>query len=371
MTLRYTESKLNQASGHIQLDAQGRLPALSLANVTNVGVEPTSGLNFKFAVQTTTTFTAVQGLWYWLTRADTQGTLEGFGGNSTYTITLPSTGVATGSKVAFSTITRPQFATSVNYMQSGFSAGSGTFQGKAWTIVVPSSAGTGFNSIKAVIKGVTYTEGQSWVNTGGYIREMIFYAHIDSSNNLTWFWFRGGLNRLDDFYNFNTSANAYATDTHYYLKGDGVDTPYKNVREWQSLQITANTTLAFGTNLDAKATYNLITVNAATAPTVTLPAASASLGHLLIFKVLPNFKNTTLSSTAGRTKVSGLTLQRAGTDNLIWSGTATTQTAFTSITIPNSTYDNATNSYSSSVWLAFAVNSINWAVVQLRTKNAY
>ena len=369
MTLRYTEAKLNQGSGHIQLDAQGKLPALSIASVSEVGVEPTSGLNFKFQTQTTNTFTATQGIWYWLIKAD--NTLTGTTGE--YNITLPSTGVAVGSKVAFSSIMRPN-ESAQGYIGSGIGTPTDrTFNSNNWFITVPSSAGTGFNSIKAVIKGVTYTEGQTWNNLKGYIREMIFYAYIDSSNNLTWIWFRAGITSLDDFYNFNTKSNALLPDQAYFLKGDGVDTAYRNVREWSSTQITANTTLAYGTNLDAKCAHNLITVNAAASPTITLPAASASSGHVLILKVLPNFKNTTLSSVAGRTKVSGCTIQRAGTDLLSYSSTSTAQSlvTYTSVVLPTSTYSDATQSYSPSVWLLYPLFSTTWAVLKVRTRAAY
>jgi hypothetical protein len=349
MTIRFTENDLGTSANNIvALDSNGKLPAIDGSLLTNVSGKASNGSILSYNKQSTTTFTADVDNYYWLYKADVLPANET--GSSTYSITLPSINISIGSKVVFETFTRRPWNFNLNTWSTQSVS---KLQSSAYTITVPSSSGTAYNSFKMVVKGVVYTEGQTYNSLGlGQNRYTALYAYIDGSNNVTWVDFKGNLNQMDDLYNFDI-GNTFPIlpERPYQLMGDDTTKVFYNVPLWGHLQITGNTTLAWGTNLNPLYKRYLITVNTATTPTITLPLLSTHTQYLLVFKVLPNFKNTTLSSVAGRTKTSGFTLQRQGTDVLSWSANQTTQTSYTSFTAATSTFVDATSCYNNNIYV--------------------
>jgi hypothetical protein len=368
MSIRYTENNVNQARGLVQLDADGKLPAVDCSQLTSLTAQASNGANFKTTTQSVNTFDAQAGQWYHLYEADDE-----YINSATYAITMPSQNIYSGSKVVFSTIIRGKYSGgTVPYLQQ-LPDVQQVINSQEWTLTVPSSSGTSYASFKMVIKGVTYNEGDTWTNTGGEIREMHFYAYVDASNNVVWHHFKFGLNRIGDIVGFRGASTIPSAPAAYKLTAStytGECTPH---RDWGHLEITGNTTLAWGTNLDTRYRSYLITVNAAAIPTITLPS-SGSQGLLLVFKVMPNFKNTTLSSVAGRTKTTGFTIVPPAGGNLLVNKTSTTtsSTTFATMTAPTSTYSDATNQFSSSLWYAYATTttSLNWYLMKARTNVA-
>lgn len=349
MTLRFTENDLGTGANNIvALDSTGKLPTLDGSLLTNVSGKAKNGSILSYIKQTTTTFTADVNNFYWLYKADVTPAHET--GSSSYTITLPTTNISIGSKIIFESFNRRAW----NYSGNNWSTQNiNTRAGSTYTITVPSSSGTSYNSFKMIIKGQVYNEGDTFNSLGlGRNRYTALYAYVDSSNNVTWIDYKGNLNNMDDFYNFDI-GNTFPIlpQRPYQLMGDDTTKVFYNVPLWGHLQITGNTTLAWGTNLNPLYKRYLITVNATTIPTITLPLASTSTQYLLIFKVLPNFKNTTLSSVAGRTKTSGFILQRQSTDTLSWSANAQNQTTYTSLTATTSTFVDATGCYNNTIYV--------------------
>ncbi len=349
MTLRFTENDLGTGANNIvALDSTGKLPTLDGSLLTNVSGKAKNGSILSYIKQTTTIFTADVNNFYWLYKADVTPAHET--GSSSYTITLPTTNISIGSKIIFESFNRRAW----NYSGNNWSTQNiNTRAGSTYTITVPSSSGTSYNSFKMIIKGQVYNEGSTFNSLGlGRNRYTALYAYVDSSNNVTWIDYKGNLNNMDDFYNFDI-GNTFPIlpQRPYQLMGDDTTKVFYNVPLWGHLQITGNTTLAWGTNLSPLYKRYLITVNATTIPTITLPLASTSTQYLLIFKVLPNFKNTTLSSVTGRTKTSGFILQRQSTDTLSWSANAQNQTTYTSLTATTSTFVDATGCYNNTIYV--------------------
>lgn len=370
MTIRFTENDLGTGANNIvALDANGKIPAIDGSLLTNVSGKARNGASFSYIPQSTATFNASVDTFYWLYKADIPTNLNPtlYEESANYTITLPNSNIYTGSKVAFETYARGGIlkANSLN------ATGVNQSNGGSYSITVPSSSGTGYNSFKMILKGQVYTEGQTWSSGGSGRNKMsLLYAYVDGSNNVTWVDFRGGLNTIDDFINFDI-GNTYpiVSGRSYQLVGDDTTKVFYNYPLYQHLQITGNTTLAWGTNLNPLAKRILITVNAAATPTITMPASSLSTNYVFIFKVLPNFKNTTLDSIAGRTKQSGFTLLRAGTDVFLYQSGIANQTTYTTFTAPTSTFNATTGCYSNNVY--YVIGGPNWAVLRGQTSNTF
>jgi len=378
MTIRFTENNVGTgAYDLVKLDENGKLPAVDGSLLTNVTSAATNGKIFQYVTQDTATFTAEVDKSYWLRLADIPitATNPAFEVSQNYAITLPSVGVYTGSKVQFESF--PRGAQSLtNLATTASNATSWTTVSGTFTITVPSHVGSGFSSIKANIFGTEYTSGQTWSSTGYSFRSATFYAYIDTSDNsLTWFTVRGGITRLGDMYRFDINeTNPYVSGRSYGLIGDVSTSIMKNTELWQHVQITGTSTLAVGSSagqLNPVYRNILITVNASTSPTITLPAASAIPNSTLHFKVLPNFKNTTLSDTTGRTKTGGFTLQRAGTDTLQWQPGVSTQTAYNSFVKGPNNYTAATGVWTNSVVVLYSTSSTAWAVHHISINNSY
>lgn len=380
MTIKFTENDVGTVAYNIvKLDENGKLPAVDGSLLTDVSGAATNGKVFDYITQDDAVFTAVVDKFYWLRLADVPNTATNTNSETTqnYTITLPSTGVYTGSKVCFESW--PRNAQSKTNVSTTSGAGPVYWYQNCgiFTLTVPSHVGSGFSSIKANIFGEEFLEGETWTAKPYAFRSVTLYAYIEESDNsLTWFSVRGDATKLGDLYRFDiNNTRPYVAGRSYYLAADVSTSVFSNFPVWQHIQVTGNTTLAVGTGanqIDVRHKRILITVNAATTPTITLPLASTSLltGLVLVFKVLPNFKNLTLADATGRTRTGGFILQRNSSDIFSNQPGVLTQSTYTSFTKQPNNFTSATGFWTNSV-VVLSASAAGWYVFQCNTANSY
>lgn len=378
MTFRFSTEDIGVGSYNvIQLDGSSKLPAVDGSLLTGVSGTAANGAAFTYVAPNSETFTAKINHFYWLWRADLDPAISTSQETSAaYFITLPTTDISLGTKVAFEIYPRAKRPLLVNPGTHSQSNLSQNITSNSYSITVPSSVGTAYTSFKLLIKGELFTEGQTWTSGGkGRNKSLHLYAFVDGTD-VTWVDVKGGPMYLGDLWGMDVPEPSQLTSGRsYQLIGSTTTAVLSAVPLWQHIRVTGNTTLAFGTSagqIDPRIRRCLITVVAGTSPTITLPLGNTSLGFLLIFKVLPNFKNTILSSTVGRTQTSAFTLQRQGSDTFQWSAGVANQTTFTTFTAPLSTFTDATGVYSPSIYYVYsAAGTTTWVVMRAQTGNSY
>ncbi len=307
MSMRFNEGNVSTSGANkiLQLDSNGKIPALDGSNITNIAAEGYNGLSFSYVVDNTTNIDAAIDRFYYIPQANTKVSA----GGNVVNINVPySSNVINGSKIGF------------EYIPTG-----GTTAGGNYTITTPSNASLaaqGWTSFELFIDGQSYSNGAVFSSEQGANRTRLLYAYVNGTD-LKWFEVRGGLKSLSGMtaqFDLN-STNPYQTGRTYTIvaKGDSLANNLINVENYAPKQ--------FNVSLSAPATINLTsnmpvarrsffitnqyTTSFADSGTITLPAASTTEGILFHF-------HNGLEFGARGTRFAAHTIQ--GPANFRWNG---------------------------------------------------
>lgn len=307
MSFRFNEEDVGTSGANkiLQLDSNGKIPALDGSNITNIAAAGYNGLSFSYVTDNTTNIDAAIDRFYYIPQANRRVSA----GGNTVNINVPySSNVINGSKIGF------------EYIPTN-----GTTEGGQYTITTPSNASLaaqGWTSFELFIDGQSYSDGAVFSSEQGANRTRLLYAYVDGTD-LKWFEVRGGLKSLAGMtaqFDLN-STNPYSTGRTYTIvaKGDSLAFNLMNVENYAPKQ--------FNVSLSAPATINLTsnmpvarrsffitnqyTTSFADSGTITLPAASATEGILFHF-------HNGLEFGARGTRFAAHTIQ--GPANFRWNG---------------------------------------------------